>query len=91
MVDGGTHPRYQPAPRASRNVPRIYYDAGWGDQAGFYRVRGSDHKEERLVSLKDIRRARSFGHWAGLARTILRSYLRDTGMQEIYALDVDLP
>jgi hypothetical protein len=77
-------------PNWSRDGKYIYYDAGAGDQAGFYRVRVSDHKVERMVSLKDIRRAGSIG-WAGLAPDDSPLLLRDTSTQEIYALDVDLP
>jgi eukaryotic-like serine/threonine-protein kinase len=77
-------------PNWSKDGKYIYYDAGSGDQAGFYRVRISDHKVERIVSLKDIRRTGSF-LWAGLAPDDSPLLLRDTGTQEIYALDVDLP
>jgi Tol biopolymer transport system component len=78
-------------PNWSRDGKYIYYDAGLGDQPGFYRVSVSDHKVERIVSLKDIRRAGFFGSWAGLAPDDSPLLVRDTGTQEIYALDVDLP
>ena len=75
----------------SRDGKYIYYDVGLGDQAGFYRVRISDHKVERIVSLKDIRRTGFPYLWAGLAPDDSPLLLRDTGTQEIYALDADLP
>jgi Tol biopolymer transport system component len=78
-------------PNWSRDGKYIYYDAGTGDQAGFYRVRISDHKVERIANLKDIRRTGFIGPWAGLTPDDSPLLLRDTGTQEIYALDVDLP
>src|SRR5262249_55198382 len=38
-------------PNWSGDGKYIYYDAGTGDQAGFYRVRISDHKVERIANL----------------------------------------
>jgi Tol biopolymer transport system component len=79
-------------PNWSRDGKYVYYDAGTGDQAGFYRVHVSDRSVERIVDLKDLRRAvGSFGPWAGLAPDDSPLLLRDTSTQEIYALDVDLP
>ena len=78
-------------PNWSRDGRYVYYDAGTGEHAGFYRVRISDHKLERIVSLKDIRRTGFPYLWAGLAPDDSPLLLRDTGTQEIYALDVDLP
>jgi Tol biopolymer transport system component len=78
-------------PNWSRDGKYIYYDAGFGDQAGFYRVRVSDRKVERIADLKDIRRTGSLDVWAGLAPDDSPLLLRDTSTQEIYALDIDLP
>jgi len=83
---------YAGYPNWSRGGQYIYYDLELGDQAGFYRVRISDRKIEQIVSFKDIRRAvGSLGSWGGLAPDDSPLLLRDTGTQEIYALDVDLP
>jgi len=47
---------------------------------------------EEVASLKDVRRAAGpFAQWAGLAPDGSPLVLRDTGTQEIYALDVELP
>ena len=79
-------------PNWSRDGKYVYYDAGRGEHAGFYRVRISDHKVERIANLKDVRRTGLSGStWAGLAPDDSPLLLRDTGTQEIYALDVDLP
>jgi Tol biopolymer transport system component len=79
-------------PSWSRDSKYIYYDAGTGDQAGFYRVRVSDHNVERIGDLKNVRRVvGSFSAWSGLAADDSPLLLRDTSTQEIYALDVELP
>src|SRR5215471_14917251 len=64
-------------PNWSRDGKYIYYDAGTGDQAGFYRVRINDYKVERIANLKDIRRTGFIG-WAGLAPDDSPLLLRDT-------------
>ena len=78
-------------PNWSRDGKYVYYDAGSGDQAGFYRVRISDRKVERIANLKDVRRTGTLGSWGGLAPDDSPLLLRDTGTQEIYALDWEAP
>ena len=78
-------------PNWSRDSKYLYYDAGSGDQAGFYRVRISDHKVERVASFKEIPRTGFLGSWGGLAADESPLLLRDTSTQEIYALDVEFP
>ena len=79
-------------PNWSRDSQYLYYDTELGDRAGFYRVRISDRKVERIVTFKDIRRAvGSLGSWGGLAPDDSPLLLRDTSTQEIYALALDLP
>ncbi len=76
-------------PNWSRDGKYLYFDSS-GPETGFYRIRIGDHKLERTVSLKDVRRAGTFS-WAGLAPDDSPLLLLDTSTQEIYALDVEFP
>jgi Tol biopolymer transport system component len=76
-------------PSWSHDSKYIYFDSRGEDHA-FYRVRVSDHKLERLVSLKGLRLTGNFG-WTGLTPDDSPLVLRDFGTQEIYALDWDAP
>jgi Tol biopolymer transport system component len=68
------------------------YSYSFGIDPALYRVRVSDHKVERIVSLKGIRLTiGAFGTWLGLAPDDSPLILRDVGSQEIYALDLQLP
>ena len=69
----------------------INFDAG-SIESGIYRVGINDHKMERVTSLKGLRRASGpFGPWTGLTPDDSPLVLRDASIQEIYALDVQLP
>jgi serine/threonine protein kinase/Tol biopolymer transport system component len=59
----------------------------------YCRVRITDHKLERVVSLKDIKRptSESFASWTGLDPEDAPLALRDISRYEIYALDWELP
>ena len=57
------------------------------DQPSVMRVRIRDRKLERVVDLKNFRLTGNFGYWLGLAPDDSPLLLRDTGTQEIYALD----
>ena len=63
----------------------------WEADPAYYRLRVSDLKVERVVSLKDVRQLWTWGPWTGLAPDGSPLLLRDVGIQEIYALDVELP
>jgi serine/threonine protein kinase/dipeptidyl aminopeptidase/acylaminoacyl peptidase len=76
-------------PNWSRDSKYIYFDSQGEDRA-FYRLRISDHKLQRLVSLKDLRLTGALG-WTGLAPDDSPLVLRDVGTQEIYALDWEAP
>jgi hypothetical protein len=76
-------------PSWSHDSKYVYFDSQGGDRA-FYRVRISDHKLERLVSLKGLRLTGALG-WTGLAPDDSPLVLRDVGTQEIYALDWEAP
>jgi hypothetical protein len=79
-------------PNWSHDGKYLYYDNQPGKDAGFYRVRISDHNVERIISLKDVRRASwLFGSWGGLSPDDSPLLLRDVSTQEIYALDLQFP
>jgi len=79
-------------PSWSHDGQYIYFDTTLSEDASFFRVRISDHKLERLLSLKGLRQYwSSFGSWTGLAPDDSPLLVRDTSSQEIYALDWQAP
>jgi Tol biopolymer transport system component len=80
-------------PTLSRSGEYIHFFDFVEDGAPFYRVRVSDHKLERIgvVSLPRGMAKGQFGQWTGLAPDDSPLLLHDTGFQEIYALDLQLP
>jgi serine/threonine protein kinase/Tol biopolymer transport system component len=72
----------------------LYFDTAQTANAGYYRVRITDARLERLV---DLRRIRTFpdqfgpGSWTGVTPDGTPLFVRDLSTQEIYALDVLLP
>jgi Tol biopolymer transport system component/predicted Ser/Thr protein kinase len=78
-------------PNWSRDGKYVYFHSSGRDIA-IYRVRISDHKLEKVVSLKEMRLTiGDFGTWCGLTPDDSPLILRDVGSQEIYALDLQLP
>ena len=72
-------------PNWSQDGKYLYYDTS----SGFYRIRITDHKIDRMTTLQDIHRASwIFGTWSGLAPDDSPLLLRDVSSQEIYALDL---
>jgi Tol biopolymer transport system component len=70
----------------------LYFDSTLTEKPAFFRVRISDHKLERVASLKGLRRFwGQFGSWTGLAPDDSLLLVRDTSSQEIYALDWQAP
>jgi len=66
----------------------LYFDSILSEDPAFYRVRISDHKLERLVSLSGIRRFwGDMAEWAGLAPDDSLLLTRDASNHEIYAID----
>jgi Tol biopolymer transport system component len=79
-------------PSWSQDGEYLYFDTSLSEDAAFQRVRISDHKLERLFSLKGIRRFwGEFGSWTGLAPDDTPLLVRDISSQEIYALDWQAP
>ena len=75
-------------PSWSHNGQYLYFDSFFSEDPGFYRIRISDRKLERLVSLSDIRRFWGpLGEWAGLAPDDSLLITRDASNDEIYAID----
>ena len=76
----------------SRDGKHFYFKGTVGGEPAFYRLRVTDHKLERLASLKDVGRlAGTFAPWTGLGPDDSPLALRDIGTQEIYALDWEAP
>ena len=77
----------------SRDGQFVYFDVFSTNDPAIYRVRVTDQKIERVVSLKGYRRARGMllGAWMGLAPDDSPLLLHDVGVQEIYALDWQAP
>ena len=74
------------------NGQYLYFDSTLNNDPAFYRVRISDHKLERVASLKGLQRfLGELGSWTGLAPDDSLLLTRDTSSQEIYALDWQAP
>lgn len=79
-------------PSWSHDGQYIYFDTTLSEDAAFFRVRISDHKLERLFSLKTMRRYWGpFGPWTGLAPDDTPLLVRDISSEEVYALDWQAP
>jgi Tol biopolymer transport system component len=79
-------------PSWSHDGQYLYFDTSFTENPNFFRLRISDRKLERLVSLKGVRPYwGEFGSWTGLAPDDSLMLVRDTGSQEIYALDWQAP
>jgi Tol biopolymer transport system component len=75
-------------PTWSRDARYLYFDGILDNQEGYYRVQISDHKLERIFSMKGFQAAGgAFGNWSGLAPDESPLLVRDASIQEIYALD----
>ena len=69
----------------------LYFDNGFGADPAVSRVRISDHRVERLTSLKDFRRVVTpWSTWLGLTPDGSLLLMHDTGTQEVYALDLEV-
>jgi eukaryotic-like serine/threonine-protein kinase len=78
----------------SADGSHIYFDTLNTPDPGYFRLRVSDSKLDRIVSLKDIRTFPSQfgpGSWTGLGPGDAPLFPRDISTQEIYALDLQLP
>ena len=70
----------------------IYLDAGSAGEPIVRHIRLSDRKLEPVASYKNLRRVITFGWpWMGLTPDGSPLFMRDTGTQEVYALDFEEP
>ncbi|HYA62935.1 MAG TPA: hypothetical protein VED66_07005, partial [Candidatus Sulfotelmatobacter sp.] len=72
----------------------LYFDNGLSRDPAIYRLRLADRKVEQVVSLKDFGRAvfsANGAMWMGLTPDGSPLLMRDTGTQEVYALDFEEP
>jgi Tol biopolymer transport system component len=70
----------------------VHFDTGSDSDPAINRVRIADHKLERVASLKNFRRViQPFVTWMGLTPDDAPLLMRDTGTQEVYALDLEAP
>jgi Tol biopolymer transport system component len=70
----------------------VYFDTGYSANAAVLRIRISDRKLERVADLRDFRRVvTNFISWSGLTPDGSPLLMRDTGTQEVYALDFEAP
>jgi Tol biopolymer transport system component len=82
------------SPAWSRDGQYVYFDSYPTKDAAVFRMRISDHKIERIVSLEGFRRAESGSlafPWMGVTPDGSPLLVRDIGTQEIYALDWEAP
>ena len=79
-------------PTWSRDARYLYFDGNLHNEEGYFRVQITDHKLERIFSLKGFQAAGgAFGNWSGIAPDGTPLLVRDASIQEIYALDWDAP
>ena len=77
-------------PNWSENSDYVYF-LHEENEPSVMRVRLNDHKVERVADLKNFRQAGYWNVWLGMAPGDSPLLLRDTGTQEIYALDWQTP
>ena len=76
----------------SRDSAYVYFDRAVSSDNGYFRLRISDSKLDRLFGLERIHRFPTFaGSWTGLGPGDTPLFVRDMSAQEIYALDLQLP
>jgi Tol biopolymer transport system component len=70
----------------------VYFDSGSSAEPVISRVRIADQKLERVASYKGLRRiVTPWISWSGLTPDGSPLLMRDTGTQEVYALDFEAP
>lgn len=76
----------------SSDSKSIYFDNGYSNDPAIYRVHLSDQRVEQVFSLGEFRRVVTpWNTWFGLTPQGDILLMHDTGSQEVYALEIDIP
>jgi Tol biopolymer transport system component len=76
----------------SRDGKYLYFDSGATADPAIYRLSLANRQPERIASLKGFRRVvQPWASWMGLTPQGDPLLMRDTGTQEVYALDFEAP
>jgi Tol biopolymer transport system component len=78
----------------SHDSAYVYFDTFLSKDSGYFRLRISDSKIEKVADLKNANLYRSqfgLGSWTGLGPGDIPLFPRNISTQEIYALDLQLP
>jgi serine/threonine protein kinase/Tol biopolymer transport system component len=79
-------------PQWSTDSKYVYFDSGFSAEPLISRIRVADHKLEEVASFKGFRRVITpWISWSGLTPDGSPLLIRDTGTQEVYALDFEAP
>jgi hypothetical protein len=76
----------------SNDSKYVYFDSGLSDDLAIFRVGIADRKVDRIADLNHFQRVVDpWVSWMGLTPDGSPLLMRDTGSQEVYALDLDAP
>ena len=75
----------------SANAQHVYFLLGGSEESGVMRVRVTDGRIEQVISLMGFQQTGYFGFYLGLAPDDSPLLLKDTGAQDIVALDWHAP
>ena len=79
-------------PQWSADSNYVYFDSGLGPAPAIYRVRIADRKVERIADIRNFNRVvQAWVSWMGLTPQGSPLLMRETGSQEVYALDLEAP
>jgi eukaryotic-like serine/threonine-protein kinase len=77
-------------PNWSHDGKHIYF-LSWPENPGVFRVRIADSDIQRVLNLQDFQPTGYWEDWLGLDPQDNPLLLRDTGLQDVYAFDVNSP
>ena len=79
-------------PQWSADSSYVYFDSGLGADLAIYRVRIADRKVEPVADIRNFNRVvQAWVSWMGLTPQGSPLLMRETGSQEVYALDLEAP